>query len=476
MKSVEPRTLSIAEAHRELSARRMSCRELIESVLSAINELNPRLNAFTTICDEESLLRSADTHDENGVDPRRPLDGIPVALKDNYATAGLATSAGSMVLEGWVPRRDAWVVRALKSAGAIVIGKLNMHEFADGPTNDNPHTGRALNPWDTERTPGGSSGGSAVALATDMCMGATGTDTGGSIRTPAALSGVVGLKPTYGLVPRSGIVPFSYSLDHAGPMARTVADLALMLEAMIGHDPADPVSLTQTFHQPPRPQDDVSGLRIGVETTYTTALVDEHVRSVFERSLNDLQAQGAEVVEVEIPLLDAALAAETTILFSEALALHKELLKARPHDYSQGVMVSLLSGAYYSGPDYVAAQRYRALLTREIDDTLARVDLLAMPTVVMVAPRWGIESFDVGGETLDVLNAFIRLTAPFNLSGHPALSVPAGLTENNLPVGVQFAAARLREDILIRAATAIEHTVGRLHPLTLQVRPNADSR
>lgn len=462
---MEPSLFGIAQAHRDLEARRLTCAELAASVLSAIEAYDSTLHAFITRRPPDDVLADAESLDRAGFDGERLLFGIPIALKDNYATIGLRTTAGSRVLAEWVPDHDAHVVSSLRAAGAVIVGKLNMHEFADGPTNDNPHWGRSLNPWDPDRTSGGSSGGSAVAVATAMCLGATGTDTGGSIRTPAAFCSVVGLKPTYGLVSRSGIVPFSSSLDHAGPMARTVADTARLLTVMAGYDPSDPASSSQPFTDYEAAlSGQVDRVVVGVEASYLTAVMEPGVRAAFESALRELRSLGAETVEVSLPILAASLAAETAILFPEAAAMHGTTLDEHLLDYGRDVRLSLLSGRLYGAVDYVKAQAVRSLIRRELDVVLKRVDVLAMPTVVIEPPQWGQDVYRIGDQEYDALNAFIRCTSPFNLSGHPALSLPCGLGTNGMPVGLQLVGRWFDESTLLNLGNAFERSRERLSP------------
>jgi len=461
---MEPRELTILQASEYLADGRLSAVELVSSVLDQISRLNKQVNAYITVRPHSELVDEARRSDERRRrgEWRGPLEGIPVGLKDNFETAGLRTTVGSKIFADWVPDRDATVVRQLRDAGAVIVGKLNMHEFADGPTNDNPHFGRALNPWDRTRTPGGSSGGSAVALAADMCLGATGTDTGGSIRTPAAFCGVVGFKPTYGLVSRAGVFPFSWSLDHAGPMARTTRDVAILLRAMAGYDPEDPGSVAGPSPDLPPDNADLAGVAIGIDRSYLTALMEDDVRRTFEHAVDLLSKLRARIVEVRIPRLELSLSAEVAILFPEAASVHRRFLDERPMDYGEDVRRSLLSGRLYRADDYVEAQRVRSVLRRDLTAAFEKVDVLAMPTVIIEPPEWGQETFTVQERTLDVLNAFIRCTAPFNLTGHPALSVPCGLTRKNLPVGIQLAGPPFSEGRLLRVGHAFEVARGPL--------------
>jgi aspartyl-tRNA(Asn)/glutamyl-tRNA(Gln) amidotransferase subunit A len=459
---MKPRELSIHEASLHLADRRLSAVELVSSVLDQIRRVDDEVNAYITVRPDSELLHEARQSDERWErgEPRELLEGIPIGLKDIFETAGLRTTVGSRLLADWVPDRDATVVKRFRQAGAIIVGKLNMHEFADGPTNDNPHFGRTLNPWNPARTPGGSSGGSGAALATDLCLGATGTDTGGSIRTPAAFCGVVGLKPTYGLVSRVGVFPFSWSLDHAGPMARTTRDVAILLKVMAGHDPEDPTSASAPPMEPIPDAVDATGLVVGIETSYLTAVMEDDVRRVFERGIGFLSELGARVEEVRLPRLEVSLSAEVAILFPEAASVHRRFLDTRPMDYGEDVRRSLLSGRLYRADDYIEAQRVRSVLRRDVAGAFEKVDVLAMPTVIMEPPEWGRETFVVQGRELDVLNAFIRCTSPFNLTGHPALSVPCGLTNQGLPVGIQLVGPQFSDGMLLRVGRAFEAARG----------------
>jgi aspartyl-tRNA(Asn)/glutamyl-tRNA(Gln) amidotransferase subunit A len=390
-----------------------------------------------------------------------PLRGIPLALKANYDCAGVPSSAGSLILSDHVPGADAETVGLLRRSGAVVVGMTNMNEFADGPTGHNPHYGNATNPWDRTRMPGGSSSGSAVALALDMCLGATGSDTGGSIRTPSAFCGTVGLKPTYGLVRTAGIFPFSRTLDHAGPMGRTVDDVRLLLGAMTGGP-----------RSPERPRPAVSaagplaGLTVGIDTHYFTRVLEPAVRESFEGAVARIEQLGAAVRSVALTAVDSALPALVAILFPEAALVHEQWLVERAEDYGEEVRDNLMSGRRRTALEYLHALETRAAIRHEIDAALEQVDVLLTPTAVISAPTWDQDGFRVEGQKLDSLDAFIRCTAPFNLSGHPVVSVPAGLTAAGMPTGLQFVAAHGAEELLLDAAEAFErHAMdGRLVP------------
>jgi aspartyl-tRNA(Asn)/glutamyl-tRNA(Gln) amidotransferase subunit A len=453
-----PAALSIVEASNAMQRGQLSAVELAESVLEQIDKLNPTVNAYITVRHSDDVLgeaRQADQQRREG--QAAPLTGIPIALKDNFATAGTRTTAGSKILAEWIPDRDATVVGKLKQAGAIIAGKLNMHEFANGTTNDNPHFGKTRNPWDPDRTPAGSSGGSGAALAAAMCLGATGSDTGGSIREPAAFCGVVGLKPTYGLVGRAGVVPFSWSLDHAGPMARTVADTALLLQVMAGYDPGDPGSVPSAAVDYLRDLGrGVDGIVVGIERHYFTKVMDPGVRRGFETTVEHLQALGARIQEIHLPAAELSLAAELAILFPEAASLHRSWLDERPQDYGEDVRRSLLSGRLYRAVDYVEAQRVRALLRKQLAEAFQTVQVLLTPTMIIEPVSWGCERFVIDGAERDPLEAFIRCLVAFNLTGNPALAVPCGYGDGGLPVGVQLVGPPFSEATLFRVGRAIE--------------------
>ncbi|MFH5823088.1 amidase [Georgenia sp. AZ-5] len=437
----EPRELTIAGAAAEIHTGALSSVGLAVSCLDRIDELNGDLNAFIHLRPHDDVLADARRAD----DRRRkggtlgPLDGIPVGLKANYACTGLVTSAGSRILGDWRPTRDAAAVTALRRAGAVILGMTNMHEFADGPTNDNPHYGRALNPHDPSRMPGGSSGGSAVALQTHMCLGATGSDDGGSIRIPAAFCGVVGLKPTYGLVSVEGIVPFSHSLDHAGPMARTPGDVLALLRAMTGDEVGGFAA--------PRPR------RVAVTCAdFFGRHFQPGVRRAFENAVEGLRSIGFEIRDVTLPRMHRAAAAVLTILFSEAAAIHHHYLETRLQEYGPDVRLSLLSGRLYSAVDYVNARETRAKLRQELDLVLEEADILVTPTAVLEPPRWDAPMIRTDEGEVELLEAIIRCTAPFNLTGHPAITVPCGTGDEGLPVGLQIVGPRNSEAMLVHVA------------------------
>lgn len=449
-----PRDLSIHEASAAIAAGQLTSRELMQSCLEQIEALNGATRAVIHLRPVEDLLADADRSDARHRSGRAlgPLDGIPVGLKANFADVNAVTSAGSAVLADWVPDADAEAVSALKAAGAIVVGMLNMHEFANGPTGVNQTFGTPVNPVDPTRLAGGSSGGSALAVALRMVLGATGSDTGGSIRTPAAFCGVVGLKPTRGLVSTAGVVPFSASLDHAGPMAATIDDVGLLLRGMLSAAAADRLD-SYPADQP------LESLRLGVERAYFTSMLEEPVRAGYQRLVAALEDAGRSVTEVTWPSVHLASDAALTILLPEAATVHHGLLETRLEDYGSDVRASLLSGRLYRAVDYLNAKEVQRRLSRELEAIFEDVDVLLTPTVGIVAPTAEQETVTLAdGAVVDMLPAITRLTVPFNLTGHPAMSIPLGTTDEGLHFGLQLVGRHDADELLIKVAAQIHTT------------------
>jgi aspartyl-tRNA(Asn)/glutamyl-tRNA(Gln) amidotransferase subunit A len=423
-----------------LRAGRISATELLDIYLGRV-VTNKALKAFITVdprAARAEARRLASKRLENGY---RPLLGIPVAIKDLFATRGQRTTAGSRILADWRPAADSIVVARLRAAGAVVIGKTNLHEFAYGVTNGNPWWGIARNPWDPERIPGGSSGGSAIAVAAGLAAAAVGSDTGGSIRIPAALCGCVGFKPTYGSIPLDGVIPLGWSLDHAGPLARTVEDARLLFEVMAG----------RRVKSSPAP----AGLRLGLIRGPLLDRVEPGVAETVEVAAYALGRAGLRLTEVHIPELEWTVAMQLITLRAEASALHASWLRRRPRSYGTDVRIRLQLGALVSGPEYARAQQARLRLKHALAEVFKGVDVLALPTTPVVAPPVGQRTvrWQDGEEPVD--GALVRLTQPFNLAGVPALSVPCGLA-TGLPVGLQLVAPWTEESRLLAVGALFE--------------------
>ena len=442
--------LTIREASEKLRSGELSPVEVVRASLDRIEATDDQLHSFITLMKDEALeqARTAEADILKG-DYKGPLHGIPFALKDLYDTAGVRTTAGSKVDFDRVPQKDATATARLKAAGAVLMGKLTMHEYAAGAPDLNSPFQPARNPWNLAHIPGGSSSGSGSAVASGQVMGALGSCTGGSIRGPASYCGIVGIKPTYGRVSRHGVVTLSWSQDHCGPMTWTVEDTALMLQAIAGHDPKDPTTSTAPVPDYTRSlREDIKGLTIGVPRHFffnPHADVSAEVVSTVEKGLEVLQELGANLEEVTIPHLEYARAVNAVIMASEAYAFHERNLKARPNDFGEAVRARFRIGGLLSAGDYVQAQRCRQLVKRGFAEVLRKVDLLVTPTTAQ--PAAVLEGYDPTS-TLRGLS----FTAPFNVTGLPAISVPCGFTANGLPVGMQIVGKPFDEPTVLRAA------------------------
>ena len=450
--------LSLRSLGTLMQRRELSPVEATETVLDRVEKFDRQLNSFITPLRDQAMAqaRAAEREILDG-HYRGPLHGVPIAAKDLYYTKGIRTTAGSKILSDFIPTYDATVIARLQDAGAILIGKLNMHEFARGATNSSSLIGGCYNPWDTLRVTGGSSGGSGAALAAGLCYGALGSDTGGSIRIPAAFCGVVGLKPTYGRVSRHGVFPLSWSLDHVGPMARTVADAALMLQVIAGHDRHD--LTTRTAIVPDYMASltgDIEGARLGIPQEFYFEQLDAEVADSVRAAVQTLERAGARVEEVSLPLSKYAAAAGRIISLTESAEIHEKFLKTRFADYSADVRAGFLVGQLILGKHYIKAQRLRSLIRQEMGAVLRRVDALVTPTVPVAAPRVGQTTVEVGPERVETMWALSRLTRPTNLTGFPALSVPCGFTQGGLPIGLQLTGRPFAEATILQIAHAYE--------------------
>ena len=448
--------LSLAEAGAALRRKELSPIELTDAALNRIDAIDVKLHSFITLTADIARRQALQAEQErrSGID-RGPLHGIPIALKDLYMTRGIRTTCHSAVLENWIPEYDATTVAKLREAGAILLGKLGMHEFAfGGPSIDAPFPA-VRNPWNTEYIPGGSSSGSGAALAAGLCYGALGSDTGGSIRTPSSHSGIVGIKPTYGRVSRYGVIPLSWSLDHAGPMARSVEDCAILLQAIAGFDAKDPASANvpmANFRADLKAG--IEGLRVGVPLAgwFDENLgIDSATENAFNEGLRVLKSRGATIIEIDGKPFSLARKANQTILVAEAYAYHEKTLQETPMKFGTSVRQRMLEGAFLSAVDYITAQRARAVLNEQIRANFSRVDVFAVPG----APR-PPEAFATMNPNEQNLRP--NFTNPFNLTGLPAISVPCGFTSGNLPSGLQIVAPPFEESTCFRVAYAYEQS------------------
>jgi len=461
---------SIAELGKLFRSRKLSPLELTRLFLERIRQINPRLNAYITVCEDTALelaQRAEIAFARKGRGTARrdlgPLHGIPISLKDNIYTKDVRTTGGSRILHDFVPLHDASIVSALKNAGAVILGKTNLHEFAYGVTTDNPHFGPTRNPWDLARIPGGSSGGSAAALAAGLCCGSIGTDTGGSIRIPAALCGVVGFKPGLGRVKTDGVIPLSPTLDFVGPMARSVADVSLLLEpAFIRHHREKPFRLSYKS----RP------FTLGIPKEFFFDVVDDQIEAVFESALKLLKKRGHKFKFVSIPHLTESEVAGNHIAWAEATLYHQQAgwFPSRASDYGHDVRSRLDMGATVTAVDYLRARETREKFTAAFHAALEdnALDAFVVPTTPIPAPLVGADSTLIHGSEHPTRALLLRLNRPANLAGVPSITVPCGLTPEGLPVGMQFMAGWTDEPLLLELAQAFE----REYPLP--ARPELD--
>ena len=446
--------LSIREAASLLRRRELSPVELTQAYLERIDRVDKQVRAYITLLADGALseARNAEAAIMRG-EYQGPLHGIPIALKDLYDTSGVPTTAQSKVLADRVPDEDATAFARLKQAGTILLGKLAMSEFALGGGKPSLFTDRVpRNPWNLERSPAGSSSGSGAAVAAGLCMGALGSDTGGSVRNPATACGIVGLKPTYGRVSRFGVIPLSWSLDHCGPLTRTVEDTALMLQAMAGYDPKDPTTSGAAVPDYVAVlKESLQGVTVGLPTHFFARSpgVDAEYLAIVEQAVEVLTSLGALVKEVTIPSLEYVRAAHLVILQTEAFTYHSDNLRTRPHDYGENARMRFYQGVVYTAEDYVQAQRARSRVTREFSQVLQEVDVLVTPSAEK--PAGPLESSD----SLASIRG-PKYSVSFNLTGLPALTVPCGFTAAGLPVGLQIAGRHFGEPTVLHVGHAYQ--------------------
>jgi aspartyl-tRNA(Asn)/glutamyl-tRNA(Gln) amidotransferase subunit A len=477
--NVAPEHWSVADTVRRIADGEISAAALVEPAIERIASLDGELGAFLVLDATGARAAAAEIDRRRAAGaPLPPLAGVPVTLKDNLVTAGVATTAGSKILAGWIPPYDATVVERLRAAGAIILGKVNCDEFGMGSSTERSAFKLTRNPWDPARVPGGSSGGSAAAVAAGMCTGSLGTDTGGSIRQPAAFCGVVGIKPTYGRVSRHGVIAFASSLDQVGPLARSVADAAAILQVIAGHDPRDGTSIDAPVPDyAAQLAAGVAGLRIGLPREYFELELEPGVREALERTVAALRDRGAAVTPVSLPHTELALPAYYLIAPAEASSnlsrydgirygaradapdLLEQYRRTRGAGFGPEVKRRIMLGTYalrsgYYDAYYRKAQQVRALIKRDFDAAFAQVDVLLTPTTPTAAFRFGAKATPLEMYLGDVF------TLSCNLAGLPGMSVPCGLTAEGLPVGAQLLGKPLDEATLLRAGAAIEAAVG----------------
>jgi len=441
--------MTIEEFGRRLRARETTSAHMTEDCLKRIEADNSRLNAFILAMADEARRQANELDQELAAGhDRGPLHGVPISIKDILDIRGVPTTAASRVRNGHVAVRDAPAIAHLRLAGAVFVGKTNLHEFAFGTTNEDSAFGPARNPHDPSRSPGGSSGGSGASVAAGMALASIGTDTGGSIRIPAAACGIVGLKPTLGEVSIDGVVPLSRTMDHVGPLTQSVADASLVYHALLG-DAHAKVPAPMPLH----------GLRLAVPRTYFCDLLDDEVRGQFEAALDRLRAAGVHVDEIAIQHANDIGPIYLHIVLSDAAAYHAATLETMWEQYTPNVRTRLELGRHVLAEDYVRALAGREVLKREVDAALAQHDALVLPTMPIPAPTIGATTVQVGKTAEPVRNMMLRLTQPFNVSGHPAIAMPCGSTSAGLPCSLQLVGCRGQTDALLRIALACEDQI-----------------
>ncbi|TAJ83469.1 hypothetical protein EPO44_17005 [bacterium] len=466
MKELELESLSITDLAPRVKKKEISPVELTRLFLERIERWNPVLNAYLTLTSDQALAgaRKAEKEIMRGK-YRGPLHGMPISIKDNLATKGVRTTAGSKILAEWSPDFDATVVTRLREAGAIHLGKTNMYEWAGGGTTINPYYGATRNPWDTSRIPGGSSGGSAAAVAASMCLASIGTDNAGSVRNPAAMCGVVGLKPTYGRVSVFGGVPGTggYSTNHFGIFTKTVKDCALVLQTIAGKDPRDPLSSDEPVSNYSKNiGKKIKGLKAGLIRGYFDKLMIGETSGIFAQAVKQLKALGIKTEEISIPHIDLVPAVQNATSRVENVSDHLPYLRTRPRDFSPTLLYRHIHALTIPASTYVIAQRVRRLICQEFEEALRRVQLIVTPVSI---PAPTIEECNRGfmeanGQKIrfqEARGSFWGLTTiPFNVMGLPALSVCCGFTSSGLPIGVQIVAGPFQEGLIFQVAHAYE--------------------
>jgi aspartyl-tRNA(Asn)/glutamyl-tRNA(Gln) amidotransferase subunit A len=441
--------LTLSSALDLLRGKKISFQDLAEACYRQIERLNPSLNAFITVIDLQDALNAQFPSD--GTSASNALGGIPIAVKDLFDTAGIRTTAGSKFFAENIPQEDAFVVEKLRQAGALIVGKTNTHEIALGVTGNNPHYGTARNPWDSTRIPGGSSSGSAIAVATGMALGTLGTDTGGSIRIPASLCGIVGFKPTFGRVSVRGVFPLSWNLDHVGPLTKCVKDAASILQVISVYDPIDPASSKMlTGDYLGHLVDDMTGRKIALGVGDYIESADAEVLSTVRAAVQVFKYLGCKVQEVNVDWMRDAALANKTMTQSDGAAVHRDRLREHPEMFGEDIRRRLEDGAKTTSTEYILARRTQAEVKKRFEQFFESYDLLITPTTPIPAPT--IE----GHDAVEQAGRLTRFTAPFNLTGLPALSLPCGFTKEGLPIGLQIISRAWADAKVLNAGYAFE--------------------
>lgn len=450
-------TKSVTEIAPLIENKDISPVELTKAVLDHAEKNDEKINAYISFRREKALedAKKAEQEIING-NYRGIYHGIPMGIKDNIYIKGEVTTMASKIHRDFVPSYNATVIDKLNEAGAIIIGKLNMHEYAWGATTNNPHYGPCRNPWDLEYIPGGSSGGSGAALIAHMTMATLGTDTGGSVRIPAATNGIVGLKQTYGRVSNYGSFPLAWTLDHIGPMTKTVKDAAALLEVIAGYDPKDSTTVNVPVDQYlDGITGDVKDLVIGINEEYFFNNVDKDIEQAVRNKIRQLEKEGARIQEVDIPSLQFSEWAVMTTIISEPAAIHQQNHLNRPEDFGEDLQFLFDLGELPSAVDYIHAQQIRRHLKQDFQNVFENIDVLITPTLPIQTPKIGADTVELNGEEVGVLDHIIRFTGPFNITGLPALSVPCGF-KGHLPIGIQIVGKPFDEKTILNVGYAIE--------------------
>lgn len=449
----------VEELAKLIEDKSLSPVELTKAVLDHTEATEGRINAYMDVYNDDALAEAEKAEqDINNGNYKGMYHGIPMAIKDNVYFKDKVTTMSSKIHKNFVSDYDATVISKLRDAGVVFTGKLSMHEYAWGITNNNPHSGAVKNPWNTEKIPGGSSGGSGAAVATGSSVATLGTDTAGSIRIPSSANGIVGLKQTFGRVSKYGVYPLAWTLDHVGPMTRTVKDAAGLLEIIAGYDSNDPTSInTPVDNYLEKTTGDVKNVVIGVEEDYFFKNIDTEIEKLVRDGIKKLEEQGAKIKEVKIPALKYAEWAELITSISEASSIHHSDMLIRPEDFGHDIRMLFELGELPSAVDYLQAQQVRRQLKQEFAKAFEEVDILAMPTLPILPNDIGDDWADLNGEKVDLIDNIIRFMGPGNLTGLPALTVPCGFSQG-LPVGMQFMGPAFGEAAILNVGYALEKT------------------